>query len=179
MDKVSINLLPTEVSIEQQKRAKFGRVQALSIGVLLLLILLASLSVALRIVQKNNLDRLQKQSTTLENKVSSFKAQEATLVVLKNRVSAISQLVGGTNVPTDMFNLITDKLPQGASVSTITVDRQGNVGIALAVSNSDMLEQLLNSLTSTDVSKQISKIDIESLSGGKEGYRINLKITKA
>ena len=177
MDKVDINLLPTEVSVEQKKQAKFSRIQAISIGVLLLLILVASLSVALRIFQAQQLAKLGKDAKTLEEKVNTFKDKEAILVLLKNRVTAIAQLVSSGKNPNIMFNLITDKIPGSATITAISVDKVGNVILSLVVPNSSSMEETLAALTSADSFEKITKIDIESLASGTDGaYRINLKI---
>lgn len=177
MDKVDINLLPTEVSVAQRKQAKFGRVQIISIGILFILILTASISVAFRIVQSQKQERLGEEVGILEEKVSRFKDKEATLVVLKNRITAIIQLLGGDRLQTAMFNLITDRIPANVTITTISVDRAGNVLVSLLAPDSNSLEQTLVELTSGEAFEKISKINIESLSSGKDGvYRMNMKI---
>ncbi len=177
MEKVDINLLPTEVSEQQIKQSKFNRVQSISIGILLLLILVTSMTVALRVIQSNNLKKMQNNVTNLEEKISSFKDKEAAVVVLKNRVNAIKELLNVPHKQTSMFNLITDQFAPGVSASSVTVDRGGNVTISLTTTNSGALEQELNLLTSDEYFKKIAKIDVESLAGSREGsYRVNLKI---
>lgn len=178
MDKVDINLLPTEVNIERQKQAKFSRVQLISIGILLILILAASVSVAFRIVQSQKQERLSKEVGALEEKVSSYKDKEATLVVLKNRITAITQLLSGERLQTVMFNLITDRIPVSVTITSISVDRAGNVLVSLLAPDSHSLEQTLSELTNSEAFEKISNINIESLASGKDGvFRMNMKIS--
>jgi len=177
MEKVSINLLPTEVSQQQQKQAKFNKIQAISIGVLLVLILVASISVALRIFQSQTIKKLDDQSKALEAKVSNFQKQEENLVVLKNRITAISGLLKGPSIDVVMFNLLSDILPTDVSISTISVDKTGNVVLAITAPNSGALKETLDQLTSDQIFDKIRDVNIESLTGGVDGsYRISLKL---
>ena len=121
--------------------------------------------------------KLGAETKSLEDKVSTFKDKEATLVVLKNRISVISQLINKVNIQSAMFNLVTEKLPTSATITSISVDRARNVLISLLLPNSSALEQTLSNLAGDDVFEKVNKIDIEGLSIGKDQiYRINLKL---
>jgi hypothetical protein len=177
MDKVNINLLPTEVSLEQQKQAKFSKVQTISIGILLFFILLASVSVAIRIFQSQTLNKLDDEVKSLEATVEESRAKEESLVILKNRITAISQLISGSHAPTEMFNLVYGQIPVNVSITGITVDRIGNVFLSLVIPDSNSLEEMINVFSTKEAFESIKKIDLENLSTGSDGqFRLNMKV---
>src|SRR5437588_594087 len=94
MERISINLLPVEFTQEQVKNAKFYKIQARGIVIILIMIFLASLTIALRILQSHNIQQVQAQVDETSQKVSNLKDKEVALAVLKNRLATIGQYLG-------------------------------------------------------------------------------------
>ncbi|MDP3758371.1 MAG: hypothetical protein Q8Q86_01500, partial [Candidatus Daviesbacteria bacterium] len=67
--KISINLLPLEIIELEIKKTKFYKIQFVGIAVILSLVFLASLTVALRILQSRNISEVQAKLSQIEQKV--------------------------------------------------------------------------------------------------------------
>ena len=68
-NRISINLLPPEFLAEDIKRIKFVKIQTIGIGIVLVMIFLASLTVSLRILQSYNIAQIQNKLGQIEEKV--------------------------------------------------------------------------------------------------------------
>jgi hypothetical protein len=175
--KFSINLLPEEFSVKQKEQQKFNTVQTFSVVGVLVLVFLASVVVVLRLLQSQKIDKLQSDTQLIESKVSDFKGKEASLFVLKNRLTNVSQILKQPSKQVDNYYLVAKIIPSGVLISSISVDRFGSVSLALLCPNQKLLEQLLAGLTSPTAFKTFNQIEVESLTRGKDGfYRANLKV---
>lgn len=178
MTKISINLLPAEFKIEQIKRAKFYKIQTVGVAVILLLVFLSSLTVALRILQAQQISRSQVKLSQTEQKISDLKDTQASLLLLKNRLAAINQYLGSSSKQAQMFNLINGLLPISVSVSSIAVDKDGGVLVLAITRDSNSLDETIGNLISQEKNQdKISQVSVESLGRGKDGiYRLSFKI---
>ena len=61
MSQIAINLLPYEFREQEIKRTKFYKLQSIGIGIIMLMVFLSSLTVALRVLQSQNISQIQKQ----------------------------------------------------------------------------------------------------------------------
>ena len=178
MTGLTINLLPAQFRVDQKAQKKFQIIQKSSIAVLMLFIFLASGATAFRILKVQDISRLEDQVKQEEEKVLSKKTGETVLVVLKNRLSLINQIEKSGANKTLIYQQISGLIPADVQISTLTVDRSGNMAIAIIAPGTQSLERMLSSLTSKEAFKLISKVELESLSRGREGiFRSNLKIT--
>lgn len=175
---ISINLLPSEYLSEEIKSAKFYKIQTIGVSIILITIFLASLTVALRILQSSNISAVQSRLNESEGKILALKDRQSSLVLLKNRISAISQNLGVVSKQNSMYILLEELIPKGVSITSQAIDKEGNAQVAGLVSDSDTLDSLIFALTSTERNQgKISKVSIESLSRGRDGFfRISLKI---
>lgn len=178
MANISINLLPIEFKQEEFKRTKFYKVQTIGVAIILVMTFLASLTVALRIIQSQKISQTKSRLSQAEEKVSNLKTVQASLVLLKDRLTAIDQYLGFPSQQTQMHQLVSELLPANANVSSISVDSGGEAIILVTVSDSSSLEFLINNLTSRDKNQgKISQVSLENINRGRDGvYRINLKI---
>jgi len=169
MTRISINLLPKEFTEQQVKSSKFYQIQAVGVVIILVLIFLSSLTIALRILQSNNLKTVQVQVTAAEERISGLKGREASLLILKNRLNAIDKYLGVPSKQASILRQITEQLPSTFVITSMSVSRLGEVSILGLVPDSAILDQI-TSLTTYQVS-------IESLNRSRDGvYRIGLKI---
>ena len=113
-----------------------------------------------------------------EERVLVFKDKEAELSVLKNRLSLINQ-VHKTKVSENSLiyrNALNYVSPE-VNISSISVDRSGNVLTSIAAPDISSLEQTFSNLTSDKAFEEISQIDIDSLSRSRDGiYRANIRL---
>lgn len=178
MEKITIDLLPEEFHAEELKGAKFYKVQTIGVSIILMMIFLTSLTIALRILQSVEISKIKVSLTQAEQKISDLKTNQASLILLKDRLTTINKFLGVPSKQTEMYNLITKLLPPAVSISSISVDRSGDVLILGTALDGESVDKLVNGLISSD-SKQnnISQVSIDSLSRGKDGiYRISLKV---
>ena len=175
---LTINLLPAQFRVDQKAQKKFQIIQKSSIAALMLFIFLASSITAFRILKSQEVSRLETQVKQEEEKVLSKKTSETILVVLKNRLSLINQIEKSGSNNTLIFQQISSLIPAEIQISTLSVDRSGNMAIAIVAPGTQSLERMIASLTSKEAFELISKVELESLSRGREGnFRSNLKIT--
>lgn len=180
MPKIAINLLPIEFKTEQVKRAKFYKVQAIGIATIMFVTFLSSLTIALRILQSHNIDQIENRLSQSEKKISDFKETQASLLLLKNRLTAINQYLGNPSKQAQIYKLVIELLPKDVSLSSISIDKEGNA-LLLAVSPSgDTIDTLINNLISRDKNQdKISQVSLEGLSRGKDQiYRITFKVVQ-
>lgn len=178
MARISINLLPTEFLTQKLKSSKFYKVQAIGVAIILGMSFLVSLTIALRILQSDNIVQVQARLTEADRRVSDLKSTQASLVLLKDRLEVINQYLRIPSKQTSMYNLIDKLVPSSVFINTIVVDRSGEVQVVASLSDSQTLDNLITSLTAKESNQDIIKeVSIESLNRARDGlYRISLKI---
>ncbi len=178
MAKIAINLLPPEYGAQSLKEAKFYKIQAIGVATLLLMIFLASLTVFLRILQSQNITQVQNKLTASEQKISDLKNTQASLLLLKNRLTTINQYFGVPSKQTEMYKLITALLPATVSVSYISVEKTGEVLILAIAPDGNSLDSLITNLTTEESNQdKISQVSLEGINRGRDGiYRLSMKI---
>lgn len=176
MEKIAINLLPPEYKAAEAKAAKFYKVQVISVAAVMLVVFLASLALALRILQNQNIKAAQANLTDQEQKVSQLKGRQASLFVLKNRLSAINHYAT-TSIQAQTYRLLDKLLPPQIVINSLAVDRQGIAFIVAVVQDPLRLDTLISNLISKEAEGQVSEVSIESLNRGRDGiYRISFKV---
>jgi len=175
---LNINLLPAEFRVDQKSQKKFQIVQKISIAILLVLVFLASGATAFRIFQSQDITKIEDQAKQGEQRVVAKKTSEATLVVLKNRLTLINQIQKSSSNNTLVYQRISGLIPPDVTTSSLSVDRSGNMLLSIIAPNTQSLEGMLNNLTSKEAFDAISSIELQSLSRGRDGvFRSSLKIT--
>lgn len=176
--RISINLLPQEFTKLQQQQSKYYKLRLVALGSLILMVFLASTTVALRILQSRSLQTAQFSLQAAQTEVSQFKQTEVSLVVLKDRLNNISQINSASVKQSGMYNLINNLVPPSVLIDSVTVDRSGNTTLSLTGSDASVIDDFISSLV--DESKNESKVkslEVGSFSRSRESlYRVNLKI---
>ena len=177
MEKVAINLLPQEFSQKQSELKKLRSIQAASALIILLMIFLASVTLALRIIQLREFQRVEVKAKEAESEVSELKDTEASLTILKNRVDIIRQIKNFPSKTATLFDEALKLIPAEILVSSSSVDRNGIILLSTISPSSGSLGKLLGNILGTEKSELFKKVEIESLSSGRDGvYRANFKI---
>lgn len=176
MERININLLPEEFSHKQREQAHIRKLQAVSGVIILIMIFLASSTLALRIIQLKSFQTVEAKAKAAEDKVTDFKDKEANLTVLKNRINIIKQVKAFPSRTSSSFDEILKLVPNDVLISSSSVDRNGTILLSIILPSSQTLATFLGNVLSDEVN-MFKKVEIESLSTGKDGvYRANLKI---
>lgn len=178
MAKIAINLLPLEFRAEEIKNAKFYKIQIVGVATILLMIFLSSLTIALRVLQSQNISQIKNKLTQSEQKISNLKNTQASLILLKNRLTTIDQYLGTLSNQTQIYKLITKLLPASISINSISIDKSSEVLVLATAPDRNSLEDLIDNLTSKDSNEdKINQVSLESINRGRDGiYRLSLKI---
>lgn len=177
-DKLSINLLPAQYTGLQKEYTKFLRVQTISVGIILFLIFLASLTVALGVFQNQQVKSAQANLDNFTSKVSGLKPKEASLAILKNRLSVIDQIISLPSKQRSLYNLVTQLSPPSLTISGVSIDTSGNMLLTVLSPDYSSMDGLLTALMSTSRNEdKIAQVLVENLSRSRDGvYRGSLKI---
>lgn len=177
-DKFSINLLPASYTGLQKEYTKFLRVQTISIGIILFLVFLASLTVALGVFQNSQVKSAQATLDNFTSKVSDLKPKEASLAILKNRLSVIDQITSLPSKQRSLYNLVTQLTPPSLTILAVSIDSSGNMLLTILSPDYLSIDSLLVSLMSASKNEgRISQVLIDNLSRSRDGvYRGSLKI---
>ncbi|HBQ51232.1 hypothetical protein A3B42_02860 [Candidatus Daviesbacteria bacterium RIFCSPLOWO2_01_FULL_38_10] len=176
--KISINLLPVEYATEEIKKANFYKIQIFGIASVVIVTFLASLIVALGVLQSKNITEVKARLGENEEKVLQLKDRQALVFVIKNRLATINQYFGITSKQVAIYSMLNQLLPSGLNISSYTIDRSGEAVVVGVVSDGESVDNLIVGLTSkSEASDKISRVSIENLNRGRDGlYRISLKI---
>ena len=176
--KIAINLLPEEYKIAEVKRAKFYKIQTIGVTITALLVFLSSLTIALRILQSHNLKQIQNKVSATEQKITDFKDVQGSLLLLKDRLTAINQYLDNPSQQVKMYNLVAELLPKSISISAISVSSSGEILVLGAAKDGGAVDKAIEDLTLSEVSKdKIGQVSVDGISRGKEGiYRLTFKI---
>lgn len=176
--KIAINLLPLEFREQDLKNAKFYKVQVVGVATILLMIFLASLTVALRILQSQNISQIQNKKNLAEQKISDLKNTQASLFVLKNRLTTINQYLDTPSSQAQIYKIITKLMPSSVSLNSLSISNSSEVLILVTAPDGDSLDNLIANLTDQASNEgKISQVSIENINRGRDSiYRLSLKI---
>lgn len=176
--KISINLLPPETVAEELKKSKFYKIQFIGVAVILVLVFLTSLTLALQILQSRNIASAQADLEVSQQRVSGLKSTQASLLLLKDRLTVINQYLGIPSKQSELYQLITKLAPAVVAINSISVSRNGEISFLALAPTSESLDDLLNNLIDKESNGgKISQVEVENLNRGRDGtYRMSLKI---
>lgn len=178
MQKIVIDLLPVEFKAEELKKTRFYKIQILGLAIILFTTFLASLTIALRLLQNQQITQMQTKIREAEQKVSNLKTTQASLLLLKNRLATIDKYLETPSKQAQMYNLIEKLLPASVFINTISVDQSGNALVLASLPDGGSLDYLIENLISKETNEdKIKGVSIESLSRGRDGsYRVTFKV---
>lgn len=173
---ILINLLPAELTVSKISQQKFRKIQAISIIAILLFSFLASAVVGLRIFQAQAISGVESQARSQLSVVDSLKEKEVDINILKNRTALLTNILKSSSKTATTYAEINSLVPSSVAVTSFSLDKNGNVLISFVASSSSSAAELLNKIGNFD-SKNIEKVQIETLSRGRDGvFRGQLKI---
>lgn len=170
-----INLLPTGAGGNKvvAKNVRIAR-QISYVAIFLSIIIIVGLFGA-NYYFNTRLDAIQEDQTRLKNNISSLEETEERLILTKDRISKISQLLTSRVVNENYLTqrVITDNLPDNLILNQLEIDKDEAV-LEVTATNSRDLVRFMASLV---VLNDIETLEMESLSfGATRGYTVVLNI---
>lgn len=178
MAKLSINLLPQEFRLEELKRIKFFKIQSIGVAVIVFVALLSLASVGLRILQSQNITLIQDNLAKTEQRVLDHKDVQGSLLLLKNRLTAVGKYLEVPSEGVYMYGLISKLVPQSVTVNSMSIGRDGEILVLAVSKDSTALDEMFDSLVSPETNEgKIKEVSMENLSRGRDGiFRINFTV---
>ncbi|MDO8429127.1 MAG: hypothetical protein Q7S88_00675 [Candidatus Daviesbacteria bacterium] len=178
MNRIKVNLLPAEILIERKKSLKLTLLNKLSISMLVILLFLASASLALRFTQSEKFKNINENLVFAEGKVTSLKGKEAKVVALKQRLRSIDTLLSADSKIREIFDLAVSS-SSGVDILDVSISKNGNMTISFSSDNLEGIEGLIINMINKGREKNlISEIFLEGLTLGKDGfYKFELRVT--
>lgn len=178
MQRITINLLPEQFKVEVFKRAKFYKIQSIGIGLILMLIFLATLIVALRILQSQSLAQIQTKLTSREQRITDLKTTQASILLLKDRLTIINQYLGVPSKQVEIYEFVNKLLPSSITISSLSIDKSGNIALLVTSPNALSVDELIEILSAgEEVRSRFASISLDGLNRGKDGvFRLNITI---
>lgn len=179
MNKISINLLPDEILLERAHSSKFALINNISISILIIVILITAAMLFFKISQNKEMEKMNNQVKTAEDKVVAERSKEETVFALKNRLNSIQTLMSGNESVTSTFNLIVSLIPPEVDLYEAMIDKNGMMTASFNSKSLPAINSFFNNLSSKEKnSNLISKVDLDGISLGKQStYRFALKIS--
>lgn len=178
---IAINLLPKEILLDRLQSSKLRVINKLSFLILILLIFFTSATLALRISQNSELEIIQAGLVSAQSKVTSLQGKEVRVMLLKQRLKSIQSLSGTDHKIKDIFNLVSYIVQTEAplvEISDFTIDKNGNMQLAIKTSSLSDLEKFFASLGDTNKNAGlVSKVELSGLSYVKGAiYQVDMRI---
>lgn len=176
--RIAINLLPPEIRAQEIKKAKFYKIQFIGVTVILVMVFLSSLTVVLRILQSRIIAAVQAKLNQAEQRITDLKETEASLFLLKNRLTVINQYLGVTSKQSSMYQLVDKLTPPSVVIISVTIDKKSDTVILAGVPDPLSLDTLIENLLSKERNEdRVKNIALESLNRGKDGfYRVSFTV---
>lgn len=179
MGKIVINLLPPELAIVEKQKSKKILVVKITSLFIVFVIIITSLALGFSVVKTGEEQQKLQDLENARAQVASFNNQEGYLTLIKQKLAKITNLKETDSKRINALNLIINLIPNGISISSLSVDKAGQI---LLNGNSDGIESLDNFFTAlTDDKKngsKINKVIVDNLNrSGNEQYRFDLAIS--
>lgn len=171
----NINLIQGENKININRR---NRTFVLKIISIVFLSSVAIFSITLFILNSRiSVDAVKNQENDVLKKISSFSQRSAKYNLLNDRLRGIVSLLNSRKNYVSFLNTVISMVPQDASMTTLTLDKDG---IFLTVSSSSLLpinKFLTNIVTASSEKHLVRNIVIEGLTVDRESgiYSISVK----
>ncbi|MCL4367044.1 hypothetical protein M1563_02655 [Patescibacteria group bacterium] len=178
MNKLAVNLLPTDLLEEKKQNLKFDLLRKVSFGVLVFVVILGGATVALRLTQQSALNSANDRVSNDQNQVLAMSDKDSQAWLIKDRLTSIEGILGGDQKRKQIYSLIMNLLPPGMQVTDLSLDKSNNLIISLNTTSLADMDALFHDLADQSKNQNlISLVDFDGLSMGKDNvYRFTLKI---
>ena len=178
MDKISINLLPSEVLVLKKDKDRQTVILRLSVGILVLVIILTAVVFSLRIFQNKKLSDAAEQLNSYQSQIEGYKEQESLVTYLKQRLAVISPLLSQDSKQAQSYNLISALAPSDINITSLSIDKSGNMILSAVSSNTDSIKTFFDNLTDVNINQgKISAVRLENFGKNSDNlYHLDLTI---
>jgi Tfp pilus assembly protein PilN len=167
MDRISINLLPIDLKENKKLLYKKKLVNLISAGILTILVMATGILVILSVVQNRQMNEAETELSQLNNTLASLKEKEAAVIILKKRLTSISQVIRHKYPQTDSFLLVTSLLPENVTLQNFVSEQTNSVTLQGTAVNAASLQQFFDNLTDPKINEgKITKTVITNLNRG-------------
>lgn len=170
MAKISINLLPPELTSTRQEKTKRDLSVKASIAFVIVMVVFTGSVLALRLSQ--NLSLKQKESTLEGNRkrVATLEKEEGLVVVVKKRLSAISVVRNAESDQAQSFILLNALTPQTVQLFTFNANKSDQVTLSGETASTQALQTFFNNLTDPAINEgKITGVNVDNLNKGQTG----------
>lgn len=167
MDKISINLLPTELIQSKKKQSRRSIVIRSNIAILALMILVTAGVLGYGIFLSTKLSSVKSHLEETKNQVGTLKEKEEIILNLKSRLAAITQIDSVASGAVNSFYLMQSLIPEGVSIQNYSLTPGGQVTVQGEAQNSKAMNEYFNNLT--DPKKHNNKIGIVKIENINRG----------
>lgn len=180
MAELNVNLLPTEILVGRKSRG-LSVVNKISIVVLGLLILISVATFYLTVSQSAQIKAANDKLAQSQNQLSQYKTTESNLVVLKQQLREIQNILATDSNRKMLFDNLITNLPQGVSITSVELDKNNNLTVGVSSTSLDTISSFLGNFTDDSKRlKQIKQVDLDLLNWGKDGvYKASLKVEES
>jgi hypothetical protein len=177
MSKLSINLLPPELEANKKKAKRRALINRLSVSLLAFMVALSAVGLVLDIIQSLNVKNLDRKVDSVKAEVTKQKKQEELVLVLKDRISGINNLLNNDTPHAKAFNLITKLVPDSVKINNFSIDKKGVVLLGGETTSPTYLSAFFNNLTDPTINEnKISQVTVESLSVSPSTIKFDMSI---
>ena len=164
MEKININLLPSEFLQEKKRRAKKSVYLRISIIVFVLGFILSTAVLLVRLNQSQQLAALENKLASEKNQVSTQSEIEGSAILLKARLTKINQISTTESIPVQAYNLVTGIMPIGADIINFSMTKENHVSLTVETKNTDILDSLFVTLLDANSNKGfITGVKLENI----------------
>lgn len=172
MDRISINLLPPELSKVKKKNIKEELVIKSSLFVLVAMVIATSVLFSLVVASGQELKKQTASEEDFKAKLNQFKEQESLALLLKGRLGTINTLIQKENPQVKAFNIVNRLKPDGIKILTLNTDKGNLATFQGETSSPQSLQDLLNNLSDPSIHEnKVKSTNVESLN-----YNANRKV---
>lgn len=177
-DKITINLLPVELTLSKKERSHRLLITRGSISFLVTVVVITAVILFLRIGQTVRLHSLNSKIDSSKNSIQSYKDREGLVTLLKSRLDGINSIIKLDPIQSQAFNLIISLMPEDIDIVEFKADRNGTIGLTGKTSSLYSLKTFFNNLTDSNINQgKITAVKIDSLSQrGENEVRFDLSI---
>jgi Tfp pilus assembly protein PilN len=182
MSVIRINLLPDEIKAERSKSSKSSLVSRLSILIIIVIVLVTFAVITISAISTVNLNQKKAKLKEAMDNVSLLNETEGLVVILKDRIKDINGILSSEALDGEMFLAVSDKLPPLVRLNTFTSDIKGTVNLTGETTDTQSLDDFLNSLLGVEVGlKKVEGGTFNSIAQNTNGvikFDLSLKLSK-
>lgn len=178
MDKISVNLLPTEIKNAGKDTERKSLILKIGVSSLVFMVILSAASLLMALTQNVRLNEAKKKTEAARSQVEGLKDHESLVVVLKSRLNIINNLSSLPSPPGDAYILITSLLPQNIKLLDFNIEKSNKVLLGGETTDLQSLETFFNSITDPKINLgKIKSVKVESLTKtNNQRFRFDLGI---